>query len=190
MLRKISTWFEDCYQFPQQDSSIKCCDYMNCQQEGIYQAPKNKTIHSDPRDLAAWYFFCKDHVRLYNQEWSYYNEMNEMQAQQAYKNDMMWNRQTWPLGQNGFYSPHQYHTHYYEDPFYFVEQDHSFFLPEEQKALSIFGLSFPFSAIELQTAYRQLVKNNHPDLNQTKDSEEKIRNINQAYEILKKMVRL
>lgn len=56
----------------------------------------------------------------------------------------------------------------------------------EGKALTIFGLSYPFSQSELRQRYRTLVKKNHPDANGGScEAEEAIKRINEAYDVLK-----
>ena len=59
----------------------------------------------------------------------------------------------------------------------------------ESEAMTLLELSFPFDSNQLQIAYRRLVKKFHPDLNQgCLQSEEKLKNINHAYTLLKKVL--
>jgi len=53
-------------------------------------------------------------------------------------------------------------------------------------ALSVMGLSWPVSMIELKSRYKELVKRHHPDANGgDKDAEERLKSINQAYTTLR-----
>jgi hypothetical protein len=186
MLRKISTWLNGSP--PDQTHHFKRCDFEHCTEVGKFEAPREPRAVSQPNDPNQWYFFCLHHVREYNDGWRYYQGMTEQQAQQSYQNDLMWNRPSWPFGHN----PHMQYNPTFHDPFFFPDQNYcpppTLLTVEEQKALYLFGLNFPFTGEELQSAYRHQVKNNHPDLHQTHDSEEKIRIINQSYASLKKVL--
>lgn len=187
MLRKISTWFN---QGSDPQPTYRWCDHQGCQGEGIHKAPKRPEQNPNHRDPNHWYWFCKEHVREYNASWNYYKGMNEYEAQMSAYNDRHWNIPTWPIGQN----PHQNiymnpHTGYYCDPFNLFEAQGAYgespLSPDQQEAIRTLQLPYPFSANQLQTSYRNLVKENHPDVHKTKDAEEKIRQINQAYQVLK-----
>lgn len=186
MLRKISTWLNTS---EQQTHHLKRCDYQHCNEIGKFEAPRGPRAVTQPNDASQWYFFCLDHVREYNAQWRYYQGMTDVQAQQSYQNDMTWNRPSWPFGEHlqGQHNPN------FNDPFsFFPENSYSpppaMLSVEEQNALYLFKLNFPFTLDQLQTAYRYQVKNNHPDIHQNQDSEEKIRIINQSYASLKKVL--
>lgn len=180
MLRKISTWLDhDPCENPQ--PFFKQCDFSGCDQEGLYKAPKDAVAVTTPDQ--SWYWFCKHHVRIYNEQWNYYRGMNEDQAYQSYKNDVMWNRASWPKDYAHNYMP-------IYDPYELFDPNPtpSVLTIEEQGALYTFGLQFPFSAQELQLAYRELVKKNHPDLHKTHEAQEMIIKINHAYQVLKQVL--
>ena len=190
MLRKISTWLDNEPQQKVNRASIRLCDHENCNRKGDFKAPKEPMTASLPNDINQWYFFCKEHVREYNNNWRYYRNMSEQEAYHSYRSDMVWNRPSWPIDQQ---EQNPYHQAVHDTFNFFSEAEQvnnpsRYFSYDEQESLKIFNLQFPFTIDELQNSYRQLVKENHPDLHQTDDSEEKIRIINQAYEILKKMI--
>lgn len=188
MLRKISTWFEET-QENSVDSDVKYrkCDHVPCYDEGVFKAPKNSRATSHHHDNSQWYWFCKEHVREYNAKWNFYKGMNEDQAYQAYKNDLIWNRPSWSVGTNTNNAKSLY------DPFNILNDgtyaSPPYLSPSERDALAFFDLQFPFSADELQSAYRNLVKKNHPDIHKTKSAEEQIRKINSCYQLLKKIAK-
>ncbi|CAO5678139.1 MAG: hypothetical protein NEHIOOID_00199 [Holosporales bacterium] len=179
MLRKISTWLDQ-DESAHAQSSFRRCDFSGCEQEGLYKAPKDAVAVTTPDQ--SWYWFCKHHVRIYNEQWNYYKGMNEDQAYSSYKNDVMWNRTAWPRN-------HGHHHVPIYDPFELAQANSapSGLTHEEQNALYTFGLHFPFSAQELQLNYRELVKKNHPDLHKTQEAQEMIIKINHAYQILKRL---
>ena len=56
----------------------------------------------------------------------------------------------------------------------------------EEKALAVFELDPPFTLVELKKRYKLLVKRHHPDANGgDKESEERLKVINQAFALLK-----
>lgn len=187
MLRKISTWLNNSPS--DQTSHFRQCDYQYCNEVGKFEAPREPRSVTHPNDPRQWYFFCLHHVREYNNQWRYYRGMTEQQAQQSYQNDLMWNRPSWPFGHNlqGQHNPN------FQDPFSFFSENaystpSSMLSVDEQNALYLFKLKFPFTLDQLQAAYRYQVKNNHPDIHHNQDSEEKIRVINQSYACLKKVL--
>ncbi|CAO5677105.1 MAG: Chaperone protein DnaJ [Holosporales bacterium] len=189
MLRKISTWFEKETDAPTHQRKIKQCDHVGCVNEGLYKAPKNANNISNHHNIAEWYWFCKDHVREYNANWNFYKNMTEEQAYRSYKNDRVWNRPSWPI--DGPQTLPYQKTAYY-DPFkvfYNHQESKPYLSPEENEALIALEISYPFTNDDLQIAYRKKVKQYHPDVNQSKENEERIRQINLAYQCLKKLPR-
>ncbi|MBP9752953.1 MAG: DnaJ domain-containing protein [Proteobacteria bacterium] len=185
MLRKISTWFEKEPENISLKNTIKRCDHGGCNNEGVYKAPKAANNVSNHHNHSDWYWFCKDHVRDYNANWNFYKNMTEEQAYRSFKNDRVWNRLTWPIHSDRFI-PTQYQA--FHDPFHIIppqENKSSYLSLEQNNALTVLELRYPFTSDELQLAYRQKVKQFHPDINQCPENEERIRQINLAYQSLK-----
>jgi hypothetical protein len=172
------------------------CEAIDCSQNGLYQAPK-KDGTSNHQSPDTWHWFCLKHVRLYNQEWNYFAKMTEAEVQESWRKDVTWERPSWPLGSwhrkkwQGY--EQKLANQQYGDPFGLFEDEFSAspsaiqtLQPEEHEALKLLGLSFPFTEKQLQTAYREMVKKHHPDVNQgcTK-AEEFLKQINHAYTTLK-----
>lgn len=190
MLRKISTWFDQEEETLEKNKSYKKCDHADCSDEGLHKAPKNSRSISNHQDLNQWYWFCKNHVRDYNAKWNFYKDMNQDQAYSSFKHDLVWNRPTWSFS---VADPHKFHPHRIQDPFQvfndFKNKSSIYLNASEKEALRHFNLTYPFNFEQLQTAYRHLVKKHHPDIHQTQESEEQIRKINHAYQILKKLTK-
>lgn len=201
MFRKFSQWFDSP---PAGKASHHAggrpCGSPGCLDEGMYRAPKSR--HHLELGVDDWHWFCLIHVRDYNAQWNYYSNMSETQIEQERRADITWQRPSWPLGafsgmQAGKKRGQQTHSgQSFQDPFNLFNDapssPHAFsqpgFSPQspEGKALTIFGLSYPYSQSELRQRYRTLVKKNHPDTNGgSREAEEAIKRINEAYEVLK-----
>ncbi len=187
MFNKFTQWFDR--PPPQNTTPGKKCDFPGCEAMGKHRAPKSRRhLQQGQND---WYWFCLVHVRDYNATWNYYSGMSETEVLQENLDDVTWQRPTWPLGEE------RPNVRKIKDPFgfFFTEenQNQSFhevapLMDEERQALQILGLSYPFTKEELQKTYRSLAKLYHPDANQDTVAEIKIRQINQAYMVLKNRV--
>lgn len=197
------------YKFWEKDESESSpapdpCHHEGCEKQGIHRAPK-KDKSSHPKQPHSWLWFCLDHVREYNSHWNYYAHMNEEEIKEEWRKDVTWQRPSWPMGdwhtkpwnmwQKSSPKKEERKFHFH-DPFdlfndsEFTSSSSEVFkelqTPEAQ-AMKLLGLSFPFNAAQLQSAYRALVKKFHPDVNQNNPkAEEMIRNVNHAYQLLKK----
>ena len=197
MFRKFSHWFDT----PPTDKSAylrdgKACEYPGCSDEGIYRAPKSRYHLETAAD--DWYWFCLTHIREYNAKWNYYSNMSESEIEKERRADITWQRPTWPLGAS---TPHEKEGvgldgQHFQDPFGLFNDPGSSSQRQERfpaqspegKALSVLELSYPFTQLMLRQRYRELVKKYHPDTNgSSPEALEKIKRINEAYEILKKI---
>jgi hypothetical protein len=202
MLRKISTWFQHAHPhgnanaYQQTSTVIPHCSATNCQHAGTYKAPREDgaSVHHNPD---SWYWFCKAHAREYNAQWRYYDGMTTDEAYASYRDDLSWNRPTWPMGahvnsnaQNVNYSGQTYHP---QDPFAFFHDNRPHAqlrqpVTADHSAMQVLGLTYPFSFNQLQFAYRTMVKRHHPDLNKgDSKSEEIFKHITESYHRLKKI---
>jgi hypothetical protein len=180
------------------------CQFEGCKNEGIYKAPKGD-LSSDPKQPDSWHWFCMEHVRDYNASWNYFKNMSEEEIWKEWRRDMTWQRPTWPLGSwytrknmafEQAFKAKQKPTHTFDDPFGIFNEwgeaskpseEHHLSKTPESKAMSLFELSFPFDNNQLQIAYRRLVKKFHPDVNGgCLQAQEKLKDINHAYALLKK----
>ena len=184
---------------PDKQSRENECDFPNCRLDGLYKAPKG------PKRLRDYYFFCLQHVREYNRSWNFNEGLNEEELEQMIRRSTTWERPSWPFGarQAGFSS---LLNNEIRDVFGLFEGDdikykrsdksrrsNPFYVklePQQLNALSVMGLELPIELEKLKSKYKDLVKLNHPDHNGgDKESEERLKIINEAYTTLKEYLK-
>ena len=175
------------------------CDFPNCCRAGLYKAPKG------PKQLRDYYYFCLEHVRDYNRSWNFNEGLNEEELEQMIRRSTTWERPSWPFGarQAGFSS---LLNNEIRDVFgLFEDNDIKYKRSDDSRgsnsvyakldsqqlnALSVMELEVPIELEELKSKYKDLVKLNHPDRNGgDKESEERLKIINQAYTTLKQYLK-
>ena len=173
-------------------SVFKKCDKENCDQKGEFKAPKSRIL------LNAYYFFCLDCVKEYNKSWDFYKGLSVNQIETSMREDIIWNRPSWPLKGN----PHkviEQINDFFNDESNFLnnnkENNKYFknklfdenFTSEENKAISTLSLNLPLTLEKIKKNYKKLVKIFHPDVNgNNKKAEEKFKQINESYKLLLK----
>ncbi len=166
------------------------CNYPGCECDGTFRAPRTRT-KSD-----GFYWFCLDHVRAYNKAWDYFAGMTREQIEKFQRDVSTWHRPTWPLGSNpdlrnglenmddlfGMMGGAE------AKPAGGVENGHdgpAGVPPDQRRALETLNLEARVSLQQIKTRYKQLVKRFHPDANGGDPAaEERLKEINQAYEFL------
>lgn len=166
--------------------SGRSCDHPGCSNDGDYRAPRARDRLND------YFWFCLDHVRAYNANWDYYAGMSSQQIEMEVRQDVTWQRPTWPMGSgNGKRGPYIHDVH---DPYgVFTDaglhsQPGNSVRPRpigEIAAMSLLGVADPLTMTDLKTRYKELVKIYHPDANGgDRLAEEKFKEINSAYRLL------
>ena len=165
-----------------EDLAVRQCDSPDCDLPGEHRAPKSRAR------LRDYYWFCLEHVRVYNNAWNYYAGMSEAEVEGERHADTYWHRPTWPFcGDQSFSGS-------VEDGFGFFEDEKSSEPHKreqfsagapEMAALGILNLSPPVTRQAIKSRYKELVKRHHPDINGgSKEAEERLKAINRAYETL------
>ena len=180
---------------PVADASARVCDRPNCGNAGDYRAPRS------PQDLRRYYWFCLDHIREYNRAWNYYAGMTEDEIEAHKRADVIGWRPVWPMSGDG--APAARHSaadmrdyldilaaagikadRAHADTGANTGRDRAS-RPKEARALAVMEMERPVTLAQLRRRYVELVKLHHPDANGgDKESEERIREINQAYDTL------
>jgi hypothetical protein len=168
----------------QASTELRACDHPDCREPGDYRAPKSREA------LTEYYWFCLDHVRAYNSAWNFYAGMNPEEIEILLRNDVTWQRPTWPLGKRG--SGSRFDASRIKDGFGMFGEDFGETIHDraqatgpELSAMREMNLSAPLSVEQLRTRYRELCKIHHPDANGgDKEAEERFKRIGQAYKTL------
>lgn len=179
---------------------VRGCDWPGCTGAGEHRAPRSRS------ELRTYYWFCLQHIRLYNKNWNYYEGLDDDEVEADMRRDTTWARPTWPLGSG----PGAKLTAGFDDPLGAFEamRDGDAADPhkEGERTNGRFGAEAPFSTPEedaqkvlelkgpvtpeaIKASYKRLVKQHHPDANGgDKEAEERIKQINAAYQTLMKSV--
>jgi curved DNA-binding protein CbpA len=172
------------------------CQWKGCDKPGVHKAPKGRG-----RD-GEYFQFCVDHVRQYNQEYNYFDGMSDAEVNNFRKDAMTGHRPTWKTGANAW-------AHGTRDGARTAEAEARVHAtarttrkarssrtetstfrrqlkPLERKSLRVLDLSDEATREDIKARFKELVKIHHPDANGGDSrSEEKLREILQAYNYLK-----
>ncbi|MEM6462687.1 MAG: J domain-containing protein [Pseudomonadota bacterium] len=181
-----------------QDAPV--CQWDGCNKKGEFRAPVG-------RDAEGKYFlFCAEHVREYNKGYNYFSGLSDAEIARYQKEALTGHRPTWTVGVNksgtAKANPQQSQARSgsaasyanMRDPFrLFEERNGRRAQPRkrklktlEAKALDTMGLAANASSDDIKTRYKELVKQHHPDANGgDRGSEERFREVIQAYQLLK-----
>lgn len=183
---------------PKRDDPAPVCAWKGCEKPGPHRAPMGRG-----RD-GEYYNFCVDHVRQYNQSYNYFDGMSDAEVDDFRKDALTGHRPTWKAGANAWAhgirdddrtaaaaervaasvrsQPRKARSSRSQTaPVY-----HRQLKPLERKSLRALDLAENASKDEIKTRFKELVKLHHPDANGGDSrSEEKLREIIQAYNYLK-----
>lgn len=179
------------------------CQRKGCDQPATHRAPKGRG-----RD-GEYYAFCVDHVREYNASYNYFDGMSDREVADFQKDALTGHRPTWKMAANSWApgmrsgerrpsaSPEPDGDPPPNDPSAFFAwrakqsrsqpvENRRQLRPLEKKSLDALGLKQGVAKSEIKARFKELVKLHHPDANggDTR-SEEKLREIIQAYNYLK-----
>jgi hypothetical protein len=180
-----------------------CCDWPNCSSPATHRAPKGRN-----REREYWRF-CLDHVRQYNQSYNFFAGMTDDAVARYQKDAITGHLPTWKIGMIGGAGRSSAkrsrafaETFGIDDPFEVVrefggprggaaqsraEAERRALRNAERKALHALGLEEAATRSEIKSRFKELVKRHHPDANGgDRASEDKLRDIIEAYNYLKK----
>ncbi len=152
------------------ETSTRVCEKPGCDQAGQYRAPKS------PDTLDDFFWFCKDHVREYNQKWSFFDGATEQDIADQADKDRVWERETKPFGRMseeqrawarlGVDDPHQVlGANATQNPGKSITGATRRLPPTERKALEILEAKDHWTKSEIRKTYKKLIKVLHPDMN-------------------------
>ena len=159
------------------------CDHPGCTDAGLHRAPRSRD------NLAGHYWFCLDHVRAYNASWDFFVGMSQQDIEAYQQSATTWHRPTWRLSTNGT----SHASAFFADEFGFLGAGAPDPEPPRvrpvskpvRKALAVLDLEPAASLQDVKSRYKTLAKRLHPDANGgRRDSEERLKTVNQAYTLL------
>lgn len=167
-------------------TETRSCDHPGCSEFGDYRAPKSRDT------LNEYFWFCLDHVREYNSAWDYYAGLGAEEIEAMVRNDVTWQRPTWPLGKRMGGSA-RFDPDRIRDGFGVFGENFGEAAPPptqaasaaEMGALREMNLTYPLTVETLRSRYKELCKLYHPDATGgDKELEERFKRIGQAYKTL------
>lgn len=173
-----------------QQTAGRDCGWPGCTGDGEHRAPKSRD------ELTDYYWFCLDHVRTYNKAWNYYAGLSEDEVEREVRRDTTWNRPSWPLGGKRIIDQIDGIESWIRDQG--LDGDTAARRARGDKepataktpdpvieAIEVLALDWPLDAAELKRAYKDLVKQHHPDANGgDKRAEERFKQITVAYKVV------
>ncbi|WP_350335437.1 J domain-containing protein [Coralliovum pocilloporae] len=174
------------------------CEWEGCTRTGSHRAPKGRDKEGE------FFHFCIDHVREYNKSYNYFNGLSDDDIHSYQKNNATGQRPTWSMSANSSAQRTSAHHRFRQagwqgkvnDPFNLFRESHKETKPEprqrklkrmEEKAFTTLDIPHSAGEKEIKAKYKLLVKQHHPDANGgDRSSEDRLREIIQAYNYLKK----
>ncbi len=177
------------------------CAWPYCQEEGKFPAP------CDPRDLRKRILLCQKHIIQYNKSW---NGLDGFSAEEIFDMQMnpAWDKPTWKLGEKQKMNEEIFNFTHGADK---KVHGHDFFSDETEgyqqskydytknldtpkevyEAMQTLEVPEPLEMVVVKKYYKKKVKQFHPDRTKNKlQAEEKLKEINHAYHILKKYLKV
>lgn len=183
----------------QAESDAPCCQWDGCDQPGHYRAPVGRMKEG------AYFRFCIDHVREYNRNYNYFSGLGDNEVARFQKEALTGHRPTWRIGGSDDTQPaadfsplRSGRAGYYarlRDPLgLFGAAGRPEPAPQRRKlrpleagAIETLGLEEDATGADITARYKALVKRHHPDANGgDRGSEERFRDVVQAYRLLKR----
>ena len=162
------------------------CEWENCKESGDFKAP----IEKDNSKNYRW--LCKEHIKLFNKSWDYFDGMDQHEIENFIKSDMTWHRPTQKFGSSDNFFNILWNNAL-SDKFKIFEEEKFIHInnckklcEKDKDAFRIMGLKFNDDWTTIQKKFKTLVKKFHPDKNSgSKLYEDKLKKITLAYNHLK-----
>lgn len=185
-----------------QEPEVERCQWKGCDNPGQHRAPKGRNREGQ------YYLFCADHIRQFNSSYNYFEGMSDAEVEDFQRDAAYGHRPTWKAGANAYVggkrraatpedidrvaqargSSQGFHAWRAKQARSGAQQPQRKIKPLEKKSLSALGLGETASKDEIKSRFKALVKRHHPDANGgDRGSEEKLREIIQAYNYLKQV---
>ena len=162
------------------------CEWEKCKEKGDYKAPTER----DNSKKYKW--LCKEHIKLFNKKWNYFEGMSQDQIENFLKSDLTWHRPTQSFGSSENFFNILWNNAL-DDKFKIFKEEESInfinsrkLCEKDKDAFRLMGLEFNTAWASVQKKFKMLVKKFHPDRNSgNKELEDKLKKITMAYSHLK-----
>ena len=160
------------------------CEWDNCKEHGEFKAPAEK----DNSKKYKW--LCKDHIKLFNKNWNYFEGMSQSEIEFFLKSDLTWHRPTQKFGSADNYFSILWNNTLSDDFKIFKDATNNInkrkLCEKDKDAFRIMDLDFSADWTAIQKKFKTLVKKFHPDKHSgSKQYEDKLKKITLAYSHLK-----
>ena len=166
------------------------CDWNNCNNIGQYRAPIEKDNSKKYRLL------CLQHIKEFNKNWNYFENMNDAEILEFIKSDMTWHKPTQNFSAQDNFFKILWNNALKDDlNKNGINKNHAKiaqlnFSNKDLKAFDILGLDVTKNWENIRSRFKKLVKKFHPDMNSgNRKFEEKLKVITLAYTQLKRTLK-
>ena len=166
------------------------CDWDNCNEIGAYRAPVEKDNSKKYRLL------CLEHIKEFNKNWNYFENMNDTEILEFIKADMTWHKPTQNFSAQDNFFKILWNNALKEDlnkngiDKNYAKIAQLNFSNKDLKAFDILGLDVTINWENIRSKFKKLVKKFHPDMNSgNRKFEEKLKVITLAYTQLKRTLK-
>jgi hypothetical protein len=174
------------------------CQWRGCREPGLHKAPMGRGHDGE------YFQFCIDHVRQYNKSYNYFEGMTDSEIWAFQKESVTGHRPTWNSRANAFAEDRVRQSRPFghgdafrtADPYNVfdesgldgrVSMERRPLSSTERRCLRTLGLDEHASAEDIKARYKEMVKLHHPDRHGgDRSSEDKLREVLQAHDFLKK----
>ena len=165
------------------------CEWEKCSENGTFKAPAEK----DNSKNFKW--LCENHIKLFNNNWNYFEGMSQNEIENFLKSDVTWHRPTQSFGSSDNFFNILWNNAL-SDKFKIFKQENNSntynikkLSENDREAFIIMGLEYSADWPTIQKKFKTLVKKFHPDKNAgSKQFEDKLIKITLAYSHLKKFM--
>ena len=162
------------------------CDWTNCKKSGKFKAPQEK----DNSKNYKW--LCEEHIKLFNNNWNYFEGMSQNEIENFIKSDITWHRPTQKFGSSDNFFNILWNNalndnfNLFKGEKIFGDSKYNRLNEKDKDAFRIMGLEINAEWLIIQKKFKTLVKKFHPDRNSgNKQFEDKLKKITLAYSHLK-----
>lgn len=160
----------------------RLCEAEGCTAEAHYPAPRSRDA------LREYIWFCLEHVRAYNKSWNYYEGLQGAALEAEIRRATTWERPSWKFA-TGKPAEEMFEDH--TGLFDFESRANGTpqrqLSPEERRAWKTLRMEPVADLDAVKARYKQLAKENHPDINGgDAGAEERLKEINLAYDLIRK----